>query len=139
ALLRGGLQHGTTTLLAGSPGVGKTLLGLQFALAGLEAGDPTLFVGFRETPEQLLRKADAFRMGAALRSALQPGGRLGIMRWEPVELDPDIMADHLLSVLERAGIKRLVIDSIIECEHAVTTFSEVGRLPDFMAALLATF
>jgi circadian clock protein KaiC len=137
-LLHGGLTPHTCTLLAGSLGVGKTLLGLQFALAGIRAHEPTLFLGFRETPEQLLQNADAFAMGEELRAALRSDGLLGMLRWEPVELDPDITADRLLAVLDRTGTRRLIVDSIIELEHAVATCTGSGRMPDFMAALLAT-
>jgi circadian clock protein KaiC len=77
-------------------------------------------------------------MGAELRAALQPGGALGILRREALELDPDITAYQILDVLDRSGIRRLVVDSSTELEHAVTARSGAERLPDFLAALLAT-
>jgi circadian clock protein KaiC len=56
ALLNGGLTRETSTLVLGSPGTGKTLLALHFALAGIDAGEPTVYLGFRETRGQLLRR-----------------------------------------------------------------------------------
>ena len=40
ALIGGGLNVGTATLLAGSPGVGKTVLGLRFIAGGVGAQEP---------------------------------------------------------------------------------------------------
>ena len=56
-LLGGGPTRATTTVLSGDVGTGKTLLGLHFALAGVRAGEPVLFLGFREAAGQLLLKA----------------------------------------------------------------------------------
>ncbi len=96
-LLGGGLTRHTSTLLIGSLGTGKTLLALHFALAGVSHGEPALFLGFRETGEQLVQKANAFDMGSQLRKALAPGGGLTLQRWEPVELDPDQVSADLLA------------------------------------------
>jgi circadian clock protein KaiC len=73
-LLGGGLSRGTSALLIGSLGAGKTFLALHFALAGVAAGERALFVGFRETQQQLQRKARGFAFGPILRRALAPDG-----------------------------------------------------------------
>lgn len=136
-LLGGGLTRHTSTLLAGSLGTGKTLLALHFALAGVSRGEPTLFLGFRETGEQLVQKADAFDMGLQLRKALAPGGGLTLQRWEPIELDPDQVATDLLAAIEQTGVRRLVIDSIAELERAVYENNGAERTANYLAALLA--
>jgi circadian clock protein KaiC len=46
AMLRGGLTRGTRALLVGRIGTGKSLLGLNFALAGVRRDEPTLLVSF---------------------------------------------------------------------------------------------
>src|SRR5205823_548526 len=46
AMLGGGLNEGTVTMLVGSPGTGKTLAGLHFLLAGATRGEPGLLLGF---------------------------------------------------------------------------------------------
>ena len=136
-LLSGGLTRKTSTLLAGSLGTGKTLLGLQFALAGVSSGEPTLFLGFRETGEQLMQKADTFGLGERLRTAMSASGGLVFQRWEPIEVDPDHVATDLLATLERTGARRLVIDSIAELERAVVESSGAARVSNYLAALLA--
>ncbi len=136
-LLGGGLTRQTSTLLTGSLGTGKSLLALQFALAGVSNGEPTLFLGFRETGEQLIQKADAFALGERLRTALAAGGGLTLQRWEPVEVDPDRVAMELLAALERTGARQVVVDSIAELERAVAESSGAARVSNYLAALLA--
>jgi circadian clock protein KaiC len=55
AMLHGGVWRGSTTLMVGPTGSGKTTLGLQFALAGVASGEAALYVNFQENPTQLAR------------------------------------------------------------------------------------
>jgi circadian clock protein KaiC len=137
AVLGGGLTHQTSTLLAGSLGTGKTLLALQFALAGVSSGEPVVLLSFRETGEQLLEKAADFVFADQLRAAFAPDGGITLQRWEPIELDPDEIMTSLLAAIEQTGARRVVIDSITEIERAVQESSGPERLPNFLAALLA--
>jgi circadian clock protein KaiC len=136
ALLSGGLTRETSTLLLGSLGTGKTLLGLQFVLAGIAAGEPAVFLGFRESRRQLLQHADAFTMGPRLRTALEPGGGLLLLHLDPVELDPDVVAHELLAALDAHGARRLVVDSMVELERAAASRGGTQRVDDYLAALL---
>lgn len=136
ALLSGGLTRGTSTLVVGSLGTGKTLLGLHFAVAGARAGEPTLFLGFRESHRQLLLKAEPFAMEADLRAALDQESALSLMRWSPVELNPDILAAQLLTTMDEAKIRRLVVDSAAELERAVTEGKDPRRVDNYLAALV---
>jgi circadian clock protein KaiC len=70
-LLGGGLLRRSVTLVSGSAGVGKTILGLQFLLAGAKDGQPGLYVTLEEGAEQLLAGADA--LGLPLRAAITDG------------------------------------------------------------------
>lgn len=137
SLLGGGLTRQTSTLLVGSLGTGKTLLALQFALNGVSLGEPTLFLSFRETSEQLMRKADTFGLGEQLRRAISSDGGMVFQRWEPIEVDPDQVATGLLTALDRTGAQRVVIDSIAEIERAVEESSGTARVSNYLAALLA--
>src|SRR5579863_1810993 len=50
----GGLPQGRTTLVCGSAGCGKTLLGMEFLVRGAtEFGEPGVCISFEETAEEL--------------------------------------------------------------------------------------
>lgn len=135
-LLNGGLTPVTPTLVLGSPGTGKTLLGLQFALAGVRAGECGVLLSFHETRDELLRKADAFDLGQRLRRALEPGGGLTLLRQPPVERDPDILADALLAAVDRTGARRLIVDSLMVLERALQQTGDGGRVEEYLGALV---
>lgn len=135
ALIGGGFVRGSSTLVVGARGAGKTLLGLQFAVEGARAGEPALFVSFRETADQLLRKASSFVWAEALETALD-NGMLTILRTPPIELRADVVADSLLTLLDGRRAQRLVVDEIGTLERALVASGYVRRFPDFFAALV---
>lgn len=130
AMLNGGLNRGTVTFLAGSPGAGKTLTALHYIMAGADAGEPGLFVCFTESEEQLHLKAENF--GLDLRGAIARGA-VSLLCLAPVELEVDMFAAMLRNRVERLGIRRLVIDSVAAVEVAIL---EPDRGPGFFASLI---
>ena len=58
-LLGGGFIKGSTTTLMGASGIGKTLLGLQFLSAGAQRGEKSVYLGFYESPQRLIGKAES--------------------------------------------------------------------------------
>jgi circadian clock protein KaiC len=128
-MLNGGLTQQTMTILAGSPGTGKTLLSLQFLAAGLARGEAGLYLGFHESRAQLLAKAAQF--GVPLADAVATN-RVRLMVRPPVALDADILAHELADALAAGGYGRLVVDSIVDLEALVPP----GRAREFLAALV---
>ncbi len=117
-ITRGGLPRGRTTLVTGGAGSGKTLLGLQFLVAGArEYGEPGVLLTFEESTAKVsadvaslgfdldglqrdqLLVADAFRVDPA------QFGEAGEFDFEPLFL---LLADSI----ERIGAKRVVLDTI---------------------------
>lgn len=126
-LLRGGLTVGTTTLLAGAPGVGKTTLGLQWALAQAQADAVSVFVTFVEHPEQLARKAAAF--GFDVHGAIETG-RVQVVRLSAADINPDEVAMIIVNILTAPEVSRLVVDDLSTLLH------ELGdRARDYLSAL----
>ena len=112
-MLGGGLLSGTTTILQGTPGSGKTLLGLHFLAAGAmpphpeTAPESALYFGFHETPPRIISAAQ--QVGLALQPAID-AGHLALL-WKPgLVAEPDALADRLLDAVERRGVRRLFID-----------------------------
>ncbi|MDQ4045467.1 MAG: AAA family ATPase [Chloroflexota bacterium] len=107
AMLGGGLQDGSSTLVVGTPGAGKTVLGLHFLAEGARHGERGLFAGFHETPPALAATAD--QLGMALGPHLE-SGLVRTMWRPPLELAPDEWAWQLLAAVEEHRPRRLVID-----------------------------
>ncbi|MEP6703720.1 MAG: circadian clock protein KaiC [Acidobacteriota bacterium] len=55
AMLAGGIYRGSTVLLSGTSGTGKSTLASQFARASAEAGERALYLAFEESPSQIKR------------------------------------------------------------------------------------
>lgn len=115
-LLGGGLRCGSTTLVVGSSGAGKTVLGMQFLAAGLEANEPVLHFGFYEDPAELVAKASRFGWSFERGRA---DGTLSVV-WQPAtEHTLDELAYRLLDAARKSGAKRLFIDGLVGFKEAV--------------------
>jgi circadian clock protein KaiC len=68
-LIGGGLLKRSMTLVSGSTGVGKTVLGIQFLMEGAKQGERGVYVTLEEGPSQILSTAKA--LGLALEKAVQ--------------------------------------------------------------------
>ncbi|MFL6649756.1 MAG: RAD55 family ATPase [Sulfurifustaceae bacterium] len=129
-MLRGGVLRTSVTTLIGSPGTGKTLLGLHFLVEGARNGEPSLHFGFYEPREALLTKADG--VGLPLREAVDSGALEVI--WQPaLEQIVDQLAYKLMDAVKRRKVRRLLIDGIGGFREA-TAYPE--RLVRFLTALM---
>ncbi|GAC1323826.1 MAG: serine/threonine protein kinase [Chloroflexota bacterium] len=130
-LVGGGLNVGTATLSAGTPGLGKTLLGLQFLAEGARQGQRGLFAGFTESAAQLRAKARTFGMDL---EAAEASGAIELLTVPPHDLDADLVAWLIRERVESQHVQRLVIDSATELEGGLTS---PERATMFMASLAA--
>jgi len=129
-MLSGGLVPGSTVLVRGAPGCGKTSLGLQFLVHGARNNDPGLFISFEEFPASIHRDAESLGWNLA---ELEEAGQLHLMF-----TTPQILLDSLASpqsALSRlmldGGIQRVVLDS-------VTHFSRLTDDPVKLRAIYNT-
>jgi circadian clock protein KaiC len=132
ALMAGGMLRGSTTVLAGPTGSGKTTAGLQFVLEGLRRGEPCLYANFQENPMQLARALRG--LGVDVDDARRRG--LHLMYASPVELQVDSIIVGLFQEIERAGTRRVVIDSVSDL---ISAASDPQRLHDYLYALAQHF
>lgn len=110
-VLAGGFVKGSTILVEGAPGAGKTTLALQFLKAGAALGDAGLYLTFEELPDQIY--ADAAEFGWDLH-ALEAEGLLRV-----VSTSADALLAELLEpggwvdeMVQELGIKRVALDSV---------------------------
>ncbi len=109
ALLGGGVQQGTSTLLAGPPGCGKSTIALQFAAAAIARGDHAATFIFDETQEALLTRARQIN----LRLKLGAGpGEIMIRQIDPAEISPGEFAAIVRKSVEQDKARVVIIDSL---------------------------
>ncbi len=131
-VIGGGLWRGTTTLVIGPSGAGKTTMGLRFALAGVAAGEPSLYVSFQENPTQLAQTVR--NLGGDLQE-LQTQG-LHMLYTSSVELQIDRIIVDLFALVESQGIRRVVLDAVGDLSQASP---DMHRTQDYLYALVQQF
>ena len=132
-LLGGGMWRGSTTLLMGPAGGGKTTMGAQFVLEGLRLGEPSLYINFQENPTQLRRMFRSMQVDS-LEDATSRG--LHVIYESPVELQIDSVISRIFRMLSEHKLQRVVIDSLGDLAAAA---SDPQRLHDYMYALMQHF
>ena len=128
-MLDGGIPAGSSTLLLGTPGSGKTALALHFLAAGIERGQAGVYLGVNESPPRLLAKAQQLGLDVAPAAS---AGQLAVLWHAPVDLLLDAYATRVLDAVRERGAQRLVLDGLIGLASA----ADAERLADVAAALL---
>jgi circadian clock protein KaiC len=116
ALLGGGLVPGTSTLVMGPTGTGKTSAATRCALAALERGEPAAVFMFDEELGTFFTRSAG--LGMDLRPHLDTG-RLQVRQIEPAELSPGEFVHHVRRAVEVEGARVVLIDSLNGCLHAM--------------------
>lgn len=128
ALHGGGLRAGSSTVIVGPSGVGKTTLALAFGVAASPA-QRSLVMACTESSEDLLRLGRVF--GLPVAEAIENGSVEVLMRGQEDEA-LDEMGHKLLRTVEEAGARRLVIDGLAGLADTVAfperSYRFVGRL-----------
>jgi len=108
-LLGGGLDRGTSTLILGPAGCGKTTLCSQYILAALERGEAVSSFLFEESIEGFLQRADGMGMsfGEHVKSGL-----LELRQLDPAEISPGEFANRVCKSVEKRHTRIIVIDSL---------------------------
>jgi circadian clock protein KaiC len=107
-LFGGGLDRGTTTLILGQAGTGKSSLALQYALQMADRGERSIIFTFDETRNVMLSRAKA--LGFKLEEAIE-NGMITVQQVDPAELSPGEFAVGILRDV-KAGCKLVAIDSL---------------------------
>lgn len=109
ALLGGGIETGSSTLILGPAGTGKSLISTIFAVAAVNRGEKAALFIFDEELGLLFERMK--NMGIDL-DALQKTGNLLIEQVDAAELSPGEFSHRVRRCVDDAGIKTVIIDSI---------------------------
>jgi circadian clock protein KaiC len=114
-LFGGGLDRGTTTLVLGPAGTGKSSLALQYGVKMAADGESSMFFAFDETRGVMLSRAKS--LGFDLEKWMKKG-LVTVQQVDPAELSPGEFADRIRRAVE-GGCKLIVIDSLNGYLHAM--------------------
>jgi circadian clock protein KaiC len=107
-LLGGGLDRGTTTLLIGSAGSGKSTIASQYAVHMADQGENSAIFAFDESLKIMSARAEA--LGLSINKHIQ-SGRIHAQQIDPSEISPGEFAWNVRKHVE-VGCKLIVIDSL---------------------------
>ena len=117
SLIGGGIYDGSTTMVIGISGVGKTVLGTQILREGaLKQGKRGLLISLDEHPAQIVRNAET--LGLDLQEQIDSGS-IHILFESPQELDIDSHFARTVDLIEKHNIERLVIDGMTSYSTAL--------------------
>jgi circadian clock protein KaiC len=108
-LLGGGLPCGTSALITGAAGTGKSVLCMQYARAAVTAGQRARIYMFDE--RIATARARAHGLGIDDEAALADG-RLTLRQIEPTEKSPGEFAADVVRAVDEDGVQLIVIDSL---------------------------
>lgn len=108
-LLGGGLERGTSTLLIGAAGVGKSSLALTYAIAAASRNQRSVIFAFDEGRGTMSARAKA--LGLPLKEALDKG-LIDVQQIDPAEMAPGEFADAVRRSVEVGEARVVIIDSL---------------------------
>jgi len=108
-LLGGGIERGTSTLIVGAAGTGKSSLAAQFAASAADRGLKTAMFIFDEIINTLLTRTEG--LGIPLRKHVD-SGLVTVQQVDPAELSPGQFAHTIRASVDRGGAAVVVIDSL---------------------------
>lgn len=109
ALCGGGLDRGTSTLLIGPAGCGKTSIAVQFAYTAAKRGESCAIFSFEEAPNTLTMRAAG--LGIDIRPFLD-NGKISIHRVDPAEMSPGELVASVQELVETQAVRLIALDSL---------------------------
>jgi circadian clock protein KaiC len=107
--LGGGLNRGSSLLVVGPSGTGKSTLCTQFAVASARRGERAVVYLFDETRRAYIARADGLETG--LREAIA-AGQVTVVQTNPAEFSPGEFAHMVRMEVEQRGAALVAIDSL---------------------------
>lgn len=110
ALLHGGIERGSITLISGPTGSGKTTLGMQMMKEAASRGERSVLYSFEEEVESITQRAGAVSIPF---QQMVDSGMLSLKKVEPLELSADEFAGVVRHEVERNQTQIVMLDGVI--------------------------
>lgn len=117
-LFGGGVETGTSTLLMGPAGCGKSSIALRYAISAAERGDKAIIFTFDESLATLLERGSGLGMDVTKH---RKSGLLEVQQIDPAELSPGEFVSRIRRMVDEENLKVLVIDSLNGFLNAMPT------------------
>jgi circadian clock protein KaiC len=108
-LMGGGIDRGTSTLLIGPAGAGKSTVGMQFAAATCKRGERVSVFTFEESQQTYMARAKGLSID--LENPLA-SGLLEVTQLDPAELSPGEFVENIRGTVEERNTQMVIIDSL---------------------------
>jgi circadian clock protein KaiC len=107
ALVGGGVDRGSSIVFMGPPGSGKSIIGMQFAVAAASRGENVSVFNFDETKRMVTLRSES----VGLKLDGHPG-EIRLQQIDPAEMSPGEFVHTVREAVERDGVRLVVIDSL---------------------------
>jgi circadian clock protein KaiC len=121
-LMGGGLQRGTSNLILGPTGVGKSTIAALYAAAATRRGERAAIFTFDELTKTLTARCG--RLGVNVETGLE-NRLLTMEQVDPAELSPGEFAGRIMEMVHREDLRVLVLDSLNGFMHSMAGEQEV--------------
>lgn len=124
-LLNGGIERGTSTIITGPSGIGKTTLGLQFMKEASGRGERSVVYSFEESIETIIHRSKSINIPI---QEMIDKGTLSLVYIEPLKYSPDEFALMVRKEVEERDTKIVMIDSIAGYRLALSSRDLIQHL-----------
>lgn len=132
-VIDGGYPEGSTVLIGGNTGAGKSTFGLQFLAKGVEQGEAVLMVNLEESSVQV--KKTARNHGWDFEAA-EKSGLLTFLNPKLIDIYPDKLLYQIVNAVSKNNVKRVLIDSVSSLEGSTL---DKDKVREFLLELSSFF
>ena len=111
ALIDDGFVDGSSNLIVGNAGSGKTIFAIQFIVEGIRRGEPGIYVTFEERKDKMYENMKSFGWDL---EKYENEGKFVFLEYTPEQVKKILVegGGQIESIIEKIDAKRIVIDSI---------------------------
>ncbi len=124
-LIEGGFVKGSSNLVAGTTGTGKTILSCQYLLHGLQKGENGIYVTLEQKEEDIIADMGRFGWDVELKKFINAGKLIMTSRF-PSNIKE--LTSEIVGLVKRNSAKRLVLDSISIATMGWKETTELSKL-----------